>query len=249
MKTSMPANTNLVKEWIQFLKNQRIASTSTDPTTGKLQYRRQPTTQDLKQFLSGMTDYKPKEIDQAIGSVLSSKLQSAPPAQSLAAAPPAQAPEPEQKSHFGPDSGGYNYSHPTYTVDNKTAKKEPHWFDDWDQPEDFDHQDHNPNGVEDNEPAEPEEPKPKKPHYKYFDPKKVQEAFDVGDNGSELSEDDIEAIFSALETVRSAPPPAAPSAPPPGKNYEALKQIKRAIRDTMTDAQRKSLWRALHDAL
>lgn len=66
-----------------------------------------------------------------------------------------------------------------------------------------------------------------------------------------LSEDDVEAVFGIL----TAPAPAAPNAAPEvdqeaeqAKKIENVNRIKRMIRDTMTDAQRKALWRILTDA-
>lgn len=68
-----------------------------------------------------------------------------------------------------------------------------------------------------------------------------------------LSEDDVEAVFGILTTpapaaTEPAPAPEVDRAAEQQKKTEELNQIKRIIRDTMTDAQRKALWRALTDA-
>ena len=72
--------------------------------------------------------------------------------------------------------------------------------------------------------------------------------------GSTLDEDDVEAIFRILSSPAPEAPPA-PKAEPEvdqeaaaAKKVEELNRLKRMIRDTMTDAQRKALWRALTDA-
>lgn len=42
----------LVKGWISYLKSLRIVELNSDPTTGKLIYRRQPTVEDLYKYLT-----------------------------------------------------------------------------------------------------------------------------------------------------------------------------------------------------
>ncbi len=60
----------------------------------------------------------------------------------------------------------------------------------------------------------------------------------------DISEKNVEDIFNILAPA-AAPEPATPSKE---DTTEELNQIKRAIRDNMNDAQRRSLWYALVDA-
>lgn len=70
--------------------------------------------------------------------------------------------------------------------------------------------------------------------------------------GDELSEDDIEQIFRILtsRSPRAAAPPAPAEDPAQlqAAKEEKIRKIKRLVRDTMSDTQRKALWRALTDA-
>lgn len=70
-----------------------------------------------------------------------------------------------------------------------------------------------------------------------------------------VDEDDVEAVFRILTTAGPAPaqnPPKAPEPVDPAAEQEKktsdLNRLKRMIRDTMTDAQRRALWRILTDA-
>lgn len=227
MKTAMAANAQqLIKDWIQYLKNLQIVSLKSDPTTGKLQYKRQPTSDDISRFLEVKTDFQPDQISNAIHTVLAKKAQSGTPQA------PVQPPEPAQPAATEP------------------AAPSP-------EPEDFDHNDQNPNGVQDNEPAEPAEPEeqePKrKPHFKYRS-RNVNEDFQDS-TALQVNEKDVEEIFNLLikgpATQAGRAAPAAGEAPNPEEapkpDTDALNKIKRTIRDTMTDSQRKSLWRALNE--
>lgn len=225
MKTAMAANAQqLIKDWIQYLKNLQIVSLKSDPTTGKLQYKRQPTSDDISRFLEVKTDFEPDQISNAIHTVLAKKAQSGTPqAPAEPQAPPAEPAAPVEPT-----------APPT-------------------EPEDFDQNDQNPNGVQDNEPAEPEEPAARKPRFKYR-PRTVNEDFQDS-TALQVNEKDVEEIFNllikgpAVQAGRAAP--AAGEAPNPEEapkpDTDALNKIKRTIRDTMTDSQRKSLWRALNE--
>lgn len=69
----------------------------------------------------------------------------------------------------------------------------------------------------------------------------VNEDFqDVAD--VELSEDQIEKVFNILLSKSNAAPAPAKADP-----QEDMRKIKRLIRDSMSDADRKSLWRLLHE--
>lgn len=73
----------------------------------------------------------------------------------------------------------------------------------------------------------------------------VKEAF-VDDQGSKLSERDVEQVFAELTNAPAAAP--AQAADTSNTKKDELNQLKRAIRDTMTDRQRRALWRALTNA-
>jgi hypothetical protein len=60
----------LTRNWIQYLKNNRIAALKSDPT-GKLKYNRQVTTADVSDFLDGRNGLTIEQINNAIQSVIS----------------------------------------------------------------------------------------------------------------------------------------------------------------------------------
>jgi len=79
----------------------------------------------------------------------------------------------------------------------------------------------------------------------------------VDDAGYTLDEDDVELIFSILTSKVPAASksrsdtPAKPQQSPEeneAKKFEELNKLRRLIRETLTTAQRKALWRALKDA-
>lgn len=82
MKTQM-ATEQIIKKWIQYLKNNQIAALKSDPKTGQLQYRRPVTIQDLESFLELNSNFSREVITKAIRSVIASddspKQVSAPP--------------------------------------------------------------------------------------------------------------------------------------------------------------------------
>lgn len=61
----------ITKEWIGYLKRNRIAELKPDEKTGKLIYIRQPKVEDLYKFLILSTDFEESSIITAIQSVLS----------------------------------------------------------------------------------------------------------------------------------------------------------------------------------
>ncbi len=70
----------LTKTWIQYLKNNRIAELKSDPETGKINYKRKVTSQDVADFLEKNTDFGEEAISNAIHMVLTKKATSnAPP--------------------------------------------------------------------------------------------------------------------------------------------------------------------------
>src|SRR5271165_494779 len=69
MKTQMAANTELTKDWIQYLKNNRIVAMQSDPETGQLKYKRPATTADLESFLNSTGQFDDEAIKKAIASI------------------------------------------------------------------------------------------------------------------------------------------------------------------------------------
>jgi hypothetical protein len=67
----MANNTDLIKEWIQYLKNNQIVHMDSDPKTGKLNYRRSPSIRDITTFLKTNTKFGEREIDSVIKKVMS----------------------------------------------------------------------------------------------------------------------------------------------------------------------------------
>lgn len=66
--TRMPAN--LTRDWIQYLKNNQIAALKSDPTSGKINYKRPVTTSDVVHFLQVKTTFGDAQINAAIDRVV-----------------------------------------------------------------------------------------------------------------------------------------------------------------------------------
>lgn len=63
----------LIKEWILYLKSNKIASAQSDPKSGRLKYLRKVSVEDLTNFLDYKTDFNKKAIEKAIQSVLKNR--------------------------------------------------------------------------------------------------------------------------------------------------------------------------------
>lgn len=214
----MTSDPQLIKDWIQYLKNNQIAAMQSDTKTGKLKYRKPVTTYDLHNFLNTTGKYSSEQITNAIDTVVSKKLQNNIPA-----------PNPTQSRQLSqtPDAIRKRQQRAALSQKSKTG-----------------------NAVIGNMVKQLQKPdntieKPirQKPRFTY---RGINE--DIGDaNTVELSEKDVEEIFSLLSA------PAAPTlqAKPDDsidKKQESIKKIKKLVRDGMTPQQRKSLWRALTES-
>jgi len=219
----------LTKDWIQYLKNNRIVDLKSDPS-GKLNYRRDVTAQDLEKFLD--ISFPEEKVSNAIKMVLAkkgagngqSKLQNNPtqqqPGSSLSTwsqseTTPGQ-PVPQGQQRIGS-------SVPPASPQQPAAKKSKYSKDD----------------AEDIEFREPGQKKGK-----------VKEA--IRDNpGDTFSEDDVEAVFRLLTSPGAEQPsqeePAQQAEVSTEQKQAALKKIKYAIRDVLSPKQRKTFWRALND--
>jgi hypothetical protein len=82
----------LTKAWIQFLKNNQVVATQSDPKTGKLSYKKKVTTDMLTKFLKTNTHLDDETINGAIETVISKK---GPPSAPKPGTPPAPAPAPK----------------------------------------------------------------------------------------------------------------------------------------------------------
>lgn len=217
----------LTKEWITYLKNMQIAfSSKTEP--GKLDYRKKVTSDNLSHFLEVKTDFNEEQISNAIHMVLARKAQGGGSArlQNKSTPDTSVAPRPEAPQRQTPKQIGSNQP--------KTAPIAPKKRYSKDNATDVEYRDIN------------------------------EELRD--DTAYTLDEKDVEDIFSILtssapvakepQSTRAGRPAAtAPEASPEAnpeeaqaKKEEDIRKLKRMIRDTMTPAQRKALWRILTDA-
>lgn len=228
----MAANlTELTRRWIQFLKNNRIAKGSPDPS-GRVAYIRKPRVQELIKFLRISGDYDDKQINASIKQVLNASNNTT------------QQQEPDQKAIGGQKA----LRAPTST---QVAQPEPQQSH---QPRPQQKKYDN-NDVEDVNFREPGHNDPlalqhkRKPRFKYRN--KVSEAF-YDDAGYELDEDDVVAVFKILTTPAPTEKPPEEKEKDPNeiksREQEYMRQMKQIVRDVMTPQQRKALWRALSEA-
>jgi hypothetical protein len=221
-------NTLLTKAWITHLKRNQIAfSSKTEP--GKLDYRKKVTSDILSSFLEREGDFSEEQISNAIHMVLAKKAQGSG----------------QSKLQNNPASG-----------DSVATKNEPP-------------QQQAPKQIGSNQPKA--QPVPPKKRYSKDNATDV-EYRDINeelrdDTAYTLDEKDVEDVFSILTSStpnvpdqetspqqKAAGQKAAgqkqPTSPEEiqAKKEGEIRQLKRIIRDTMTPAQRKALWRILTDA-
>lgn len=116
------------------------------------------------------------------------------------------------------------------------------------------------------QPEEPPQPPPRKPRFKYRN--KIREAL-YDDDGTEVTEEEAEAVFRILlggqgkQSAENKPGQEQTGQEQPGQEQPAqaedpekvkerkqqtLRELKQMIREAMSPAQRKALWRALSEA-
>ena len=222
----MATDPQLIKDWIQYLKNNQIAAMQSDPKTGQLKYKRPVTSDDLFKFLNGIGKFDEDQIKHAIESVVSKKGQAQqqpaeqPPAQQPTAQPPAQQPtaQPGQKRTPSqtPDAIRKRKSRADATQKSKTG-----------------------NAVMQN--------MVNQLHEQY---NALME--DIKDTpGPQIDEKDVEAVIDLLSAGKSnkqnggTPAQQTQSATP--DKQESIKKIKKLIRDSMNPQQRKTFYRALNE--
>lgn len=221
--------TRLTKEWITYLKSNRIAVSSKD-NPGTLDYRKKVTSDNISRFLEAKTDFSEEQISNAIHMVLARKAQGGGPAklQNNPTTGTSVASRPEAPQQQAPKQIGSNQPKAAAAAPNKRYNK--------DNATDVEYRDIN------------------------------EELRD--DTAYTLDEKDVEDIFSVLTSgAASAPastpggeqkqrggaatqgtPAAANPEEEQAKKEEDVRKLKRMIRDTMSPAQRKALWRILTDA-
>ncbi len=251
----MAANTKqLVKDWIQYLKSTQIVALKSD-SSGKLQYNRPVTSEDVSTFLEAKTDYTPDQIGNAIHMVLAKN------AQGGGTEKLPNNPSPEEPAKPGSDLStwmhyGMRPGDPKNRLQGEPAEPQKQVAGQSNNKLNYD-----PNSVSDIDyrdvpnkdpealpaPSPEEEPK-RRPRFK-LRTKGLKEDFE-DNQGYELDENDVEQIFNMLASGAPAQDSRAAQAPQPDTpktDPEALNKLKRTIRDTMNDQQRKALWRALSE--
>lgn len=223
--------TSLTRQWIEFLKINKIVDRQSNPKTGRLNYKRNPNVQELIRFVVRLTDFDQEDVKAAIKAVVGSKGQAGEAPKSLGAPEqPTQAKTPALGAPTPPNPSTQEPTPSTKKYSNDGAEDIP--FKDPGQPPALTHK--------------------KKPRFKYTgpgqDPRRIREAF-YDNRGVELSEDDIKQIFKILLTPKAEPEEPDTGGPSPeeetGQKQEYMRKLKQMIREVMTPAQRKALWRAL----
>ena len=259
----------LTRDWIQFLKNNQIVSGTSDPS-GKLQYKKKVTADNLSHFLDTKTDFDEETINKVIQSVLSNKAPAPPsagepaPKQSkkysnddaedvpyrdipknapVANEPPrlpapqsvAPVPQPDERQDAPTPEQPANRPQKRSDTDNAIRKRNAR----------------SPGGNAFSQMQQHLAPTKKRRG------KPVTE--DITDEVSpELGEKDVEAIFKLLASSQpaaaatpepsSAPQIAGPETSAAQPNPAEISKLKRIVRDKMSPAQRKALWRALNES-
>lgn len=244
----------LTRNWIQYLKNNRIAALQSDPKSGKLNYKRKVTVDDVRDYLYNTTEFDKKAIDRAIRSVLkkgaSRPDQEAPAGANVPAVQKQQGSELDTGMSPGnpsPRLPGPQPTRPTRPPSKYAATNQ-------------DATDVEPRYGPRKQLGQPEEEPPKeKPRYKSIGTKdgKPRLKFvreDFTDNPEpELSEKDVETIF---KTLSDAGPDMGSDKEVAQKNQidpqevkaQEVEKLKKVIAKTMTPEQRKQLWDALKSA-
>lgn len=257
MKTSMAANTKaLIKDWIQYLKNLQIVGLKDNPETGKLIYKKPVSVDDLQKFLRIKTDFSPEQISNAIDMMLAKKTQGGNP-KAIQNNPSPQEPEQPRKSpEPGKDLSTWMHYGMRPTDPKNRLATEPGKLpaasgnktdQNTDDVSDIDYRDIPPEPENKQRalpaPTPAPEAQPRKPRFKYRN-KGVTEDF-KNESPVEVDENDVEEVFNLLIKSQNQQPEETPEEP--RANTEKLNQIKRMIRDRMSDKQRKMLWGALNE--
>jgi hypothetical protein len=237
---------NLTKDWIQYLKNNQIAALQSDPKSGKLNYRRPVLTSDVVNFLQVKTDYDDDKINSAIEKVLGQgtsgevAVQSATKPQDAA---PGQPPQPAQPATKKYDTSGATDVTPRYGKQPAISPPAP------------------PEPAQPTQPTQPTRSGGKIKGQVSQSPgairkrqaranRKAALREDFKDEpGEQLSEKQVGMIFNLLGSETDQPKAEQSARVDPQQvRIEEVNKLKRFIRDTLSEQQRMSLWRALQNA-
>jgi len=272
--TIMAAKDNLIKDWIQYLKNNQIVNLESDPTTGKLSYKRPVTTKDLRAFLNGTGNFDDAAVDKAINSLNTTAAPSAPAAPAAPAAP--KTPEERRKEELAkatkiardkmvpkpppravnpppspPRQGSAQAADLKAARAAQSAKAA---------------KSHTGGKVAGAGPSQTRNainkrnrrsrlagrPETNESIYAMLYVGSVLEE-DIADNNiKKISEPEVETVFDMLSSPSAPSPSEEDGVETPEKQLadkeDAIRKLKRLIRDKMSDQQRISLWRALNHA-
>lgn len=218
--------TRLTKEWINYLKGMQFAvSSKTEP--GKLDYKKKVTADDLTHFLEAKTDFTEEQISNAVHTVLAKKAQGGGPAKLQNNPTPGTSVATNPPQQQAPKQLGSNQSKQPSAAPKKRYSR--------DNATDVEYRDINEELRDDTAYT--------------LDEKDVEDILSILTSGGAA------AGQSAASGRRGQGSQAAQKAPPAenpeevqAKKEEEVRKLKRLIRDQLSPAQRKALWRVLTDA-
>lgn len=247
----MATNSRLIKDWIQYLKGLQIVAGKSDPDTGKLNYKRKVTSDDVIHFLEVKTNFNEEEISNAVHMVLAKKAQGGGKPK-LQNKPTPKEPGKDvstwMHNEITPIQRGTDVAPGSAQAPREPAKQiagpknAPGKIA------------HDPDSVTDVEyrdiPNEPEAPKSRKKSWlsKFGGKRGLRE--DIQDDaGYELDENDVEQIFNILTSGKADVGKSSeePEQDPEEKKQSEIETLKDVISNTMSSSQRKAFWNALHD--
>ena len=248
----MATDQRLVKDWIQFLKNNQIVSSESDKS-GKLQYRKKVTVDVVSRFLGGTNDFTPEQIDGAIQQVLSKK-GGAEPTTSLGADGSGGSGKSddlgEPTTSLGADgSGGSgNKNSKLSQTPGAVRKREQRTASTQKNKAGAGAFGQMAQQLQKNGADASEELDGAKQWAQYLNSKKKGLKEEIRDlSGAELDEKDIEEIFNLLGASSAETQQATPSSK--DDTAEKVDKLKNLIRSDMTPVQRKALFTALSESV
>lgn len=237
----MSPNQALTKLWIRYLKNNQIAAMQSNPKSGRLNYRRPVTVDDVADFLNVESDFTPDEVDSAIKQVT----QSGNAATGTQGDTPGNTSSSNQVATSNPQQRDVASQEPYMTPGQRQQPKTPLPQ----QPRGKKYSNDDATDIDFRNVDRRELPNGQRRLAHKPQTKAIREA--MRDRAAQLSEPQVEAIFSALSSAKKPPAEQTSSASSLGMDkarQDEINTLKRVIRDTMTEPQRLALWRALTDA-
>lgn len=241
---------NLTRGWIQYLKNNQIVALQSDPKSGRLTYKKPVTASDVVHFLQVDTDYTDDQINQAIDQVVgrqsgqrpNSNLASVqhPPGNSATPGPTPNSPGQKTSKYAATNQDAED-------VEDVSARRRPELgAGRKGLPAPAEQSSRTGGKIKGQVSQTPNAIRKRQARAN----RKGSLNEDFVDNpGEKLSEKQVEAIFKILVGSSARPSPAEKdtSVDPQKVRVEELNKLKRFIRDTLSEQQRMSLWRALQD--